>query len=267
MQVDAAFVGSPRTFVQAIYPGQGCPAALVIHGAGAYSGLYMPFAYELAMRGLGAVLVDLPGHGLSDGWPGHIDRYEDYFPALEHALDWCARALRPTAVYLVGESYGAVLAFHMAFRKPVHGVVLSAPSFRPRITPEQRRLVLMLGRWLPFCRLPAGPDQRASRHPIAGEVVRRNPLIHRWLTARYVLELLRAGEDAICLARSFYVAALFLISADDQIVDNLTNSEVFRSIPSIEKHWVLNHAGPHALLVDYPEWCATQIKLFALKSD
>jgi len=259
VMVEAAFVGNPSAFVQAIYSSPGHPAALIIHGAGAYSGLYLPFAFQLAISGISAILIDLPGHGLSDGLAGDIERYEAYLPAMEDALGWAIDLLKPTRLYVIGESYGGVLAVHLARKRDVDGIILSSPSFDIQIPQWKRRLVLALGRWIPWLRVPIGPTEETSIHPAAAEIVKRNPLIHRRLTARYVSELLRAGRDAIELAKSLKTPVLFLVSAGDRVVDNGVAWNAYNSIPHEHKRWVVKDGQSHALLIDYPEWAAEQV--------
>lgn len=272
MEHDLTFLGNPgsRLFVYSLDPASPRALALLVHGAGSHSGPYFPFAWELASRGIAVTALDLPGHGMSDGRPAHIGRYTHYLPALGEAWRW-SRGGRRSGLpsFLVGESYGAILALHYALRYPegVAGLILSAPAFRiAGVGGPARRAVKILGEALPWLRLPfASPP--VSSHPYAGEVTRRHPFLRRRFTARYLSELLEAGEQAIGAAPRLTLPVLFLLSAADGVVDNRVSLRVFSLLASRDKSCRLHEGLAHALLVEAPsrlaqdagEWIISRI--------
>jgi pimeloyl-ACP methyl ester carboxylesterase len=109
--------------VQRLGP-ESAPTVVFVHGLvmDNLSSFYYTLAAPLAARGFGTVLFDLRGHGLSERPPS------GYTPE-ESALDLVAvldeiGVTEP--VYLLGNSYGGVVAMHTAVQAPdrVGGVVL-----------------------------------------------------------------------------------------------------------------------------------------------
>src|SRR4029079_2537279 len=121
----------------------GRPSAVLIHGAGASSAIWMMVLARVARAGH-AVAIDLPGHGPSaadgaalDGAPGlTLARYRDAVGELAGTL-----CLGPA--WLGGHSLGALVAIEAALAWPdkVRGLVLCAAAPRLLIDPELARLL------------------------------------------------------------------------------------------------------------------------------
>lgn len=114
------------------------PAALLIHGAGASSAIWMMVLTRVARAGH-AIAIDLPGHGPSaaDGAQGlTLTRYRDAVGELAGTL-----CLGPSL--LVGHSLGALVAIEAALAWPdkVRGLVLCAAAPRLPVDPELARLL------------------------------------------------------------------------------------------------------------------------------
>jgi pimeloyl-ACP methyl ester carboxylesterase len=121
----------------------GRPSAVLIHGAGASSAIWMMVLTRVA-RGGHAIAIDLPGHGPSaeagaalDGAGGlTLARYRDAVGELAGTL-----CLGPSV--LVGHSLGALVAIEAALAWPdkVRALVLCAAAPRLPVDPELARLL------------------------------------------------------------------------------------------------------------------------------
>ena len=111
----------------------GQPSALLIHGAGASSAIWMMVLARVARVGH-AIAIDLPAHGASaregaalDGTPGlSIGRYRDAVGELAGAL-----CLGPSV--LVGHSLGALVAIEAALAWPDKVRALVLVGAAPRL--------------------------------------------------------------------------------------------------------------------------------------
>jgi pimeloyl-ACP methyl ester carboxylesterase len=121
----------------------GRPSAVLIHGAGASSAIWMMALARIARIGH-AVAIDLPGHGPSSAEGGALDgsralslgRYRDAVGELAGTL-----CLGPAV--LVGHSMGALVAIEAALAWPdkVRGLVLCAAAPRLPVDPELAALL------------------------------------------------------------------------------------------------------------------------------
>ncbi|MGW3488284.1 alpha/beta fold hydrolase [Streptomyces sp. NPDC001054] len=96
-------------------PGAARPARVYVHGLGAASGPYFTeVALHPALAGHRSLLVDLPGHGISD-------RPTSLAYTMEEHADFLARALEAAGVRgadVVGHSMGGTVAVLLAARHP-----------------------------------------------------------------------------------------------------------------------------------------------------
>lgn len=108
---------------------QGC--VIGIHGYTEHSGRYGHFAKFLNGHGYDFVMMDLPGHGLSEGRKANIDRFDDYVESVEAFY----RAVRLKSFrgpfYLFAHSLGGLIAIRFLqsspYAKEIEKVFLSSP--------------------------------------------------------------------------------------------------------------------------------------------
>jgi len=190
------------------------PPALLIHGAGASSAIWMMAMARIA-RGGRVVAIDLPGHGptpLPEGGAAalSLEAYRDAVGVLGAAL-----GLGPSV--LVGHSMGALVALEAALAWPdkVRGLVLCAAA--PRLPVRDELLALIRD---DHARVPAWMAEHALS-PRARPAVRRGFVAAGIATSREVtgadFEAVRAA-DLGARVRNVTCPLLWLDGADDAIV-------------------------------------------------
>lgn len=109
--------------------GENGPTVIGLHGLASTGRSLRPALCQLVNHGIRVLLPDLLGHGASP-WPSEpAYDLDDHLAALEA---WANRTLGSEAVWLVGNSMGALLALAWAARNPgrARGVVaISVPLF------------------------------------------------------------------------------------------------------------------------------------------
>ncbi|MDX2127460.1 MAG: alpha/beta fold hydrolase [Chloroherpetonaceae bacterium] len=112
---------------------------LFLHGTAAQSRLYLPLRDSLLRRGIGTVLMDLRGHGLSEGEPGDVRDVNDLIRDLRIVMIHLKKKYPEKKIFLGGHSLGAGLTLKYLqnfaerdslFIKP-DGLVLISGGFVP----------------------------------------------------------------------------------------------------------------------------------------
>ncbi len=111
------------------------PAILMLHGAGMDATAWHLQTRYLANRGVRALAVDLPGHGLSEGDP---------LTSIDDMADWVAEFIEASGltnegpITVAGHSMGTFIALSLAARRPdlVSDLVLFATADAMGVHPD-----------------------------------------------------------------------------------------------------------------------------------
>ena len=107
-------------------PGSGGTTLVWFHGNGGNISHRVDNIAGLNRRlGVGILIIDYRGYGLSEGSPSEQGTYLDAEAAVAHAL--VRPDVDPERVVLFGRSLGCAVAAEMAVRHDVHAVVLESP--------------------------------------------------------------------------------------------------------------------------------------------
>jgi alpha-beta hydrolase superfamily lysophospholipase len=200
-------------------PGQ--PSAVVVHGLGDSLDAYADTGAILNRRGHAVLLLDLRGHGGSEGrlttLGGH--EREDVRAALRTLRE---RGLGDEGFVLFGVSMGAVAVIRAAAEETdVRAVVAEAPfdSYRSTVT-HHARLFYGLPEWFPLIPATIG--------------------VAEW----------RAGFDAddidtVDAARRMQAPLLLIVDGDDPRMPEAVVRRVFEAHPGPRRLWVAE-AAPHS---------------------
>jgi alpha-beta hydrolase superfamily lysophospholipase len=213
-----------RLYWQRFTPERPRATVAVLPGGGDHSGRYPALTAALVRAGFAVELVDVRGHGQSDGRRWHIDRFGDYLGDVDAFMAHVRAGAAGRKVFIVGHSQGALVATRWALEpgREVAGFVLSSPFFRLKLDPPKlkilvARLVGTVIPWLPLSTELKLPDltsdvemQRWTEH---------DPLYGRYTTPRWFVESQRAQEEVARRAGSFSQPFLVQVGTGDAIAD------------------------------------------------
>jgi len=208
----------------------GRPTAVIVHGVGDRLESFLDLGARLRGRGSGVVLLDLRGHGGSQG--RHVTlggrEREDVRAALDHARAQDGGR----GVLLLGFSMGAVAALRAAVgRDDVRALVVEAPYDTYRATIERHaRLLYGLPAWVPLIPLSiAAAEWRAGFD--ADEV------------------------DAVAAAARVRAPLLAIADGADERMPEAVVRRVFSAHPGPKRMWVAAGA-PHVGAWVHPDYWA-----------
>jgi alpha-beta hydrolase superfamily lysophospholipase len=205
----------------------------------------------LVRSGFSVALVDLRGHGQSDGRRWSIDSFADYLADAEAFL-LAQRTATPGRLFVVGHGIGALIAARWALDRPgvVDGFVFASPlfGFGPDAPPRNRQKARLLGRAIPRFRLPARVEAGVlTSDPELQAWIARDPLRGTATTARWFTASVAAQRELRAAAARFTAPMLLLAAGDDRITDVSESRRFFEASGAKDKKLLIYEGFRHEL--------------------
>lgn len=252
------------------HPVTDCRARVVIvHGYAEHKGRYRKLVSELTGAGYECHLLDLRGHGGSEGRRGHVARFSDYREDL-HLVARAAGEELPSGVPLVllGHSLGGLVSLDFVIHHPetFSALAVSSPFLAPAfsIPPVKKTLGKIVARILPTLAIPSGLKAAWLSHD--PEIVRaytEDPLIFPTTTLGWFTAVEATQEEVFARAAEIRLPALFLIGGSDPIAAPSRGRAVFDRLGSPDKrlevydglfHEVFNELERARVVADLLAW-------------
>jgi alpha-beta hydrolase superfamily lysophospholipase len=230
-----------RLFWQRYSPAAPRATVIVLHGGGDHSGRYPAITTALVRAGFQAALLDLRGHGQSDGRRWYVDAFSDYLAD----VDAFVAKLRGDGVaqgklFVVAHSMGGLVAglWGLGANRGVDGFVLSSPYFRLAMRPPAAKVIgaKLAGRIVPWLPVSTGIDVAdLTSDPELQRWTQRDPLYGRSTTPRWFDEATRAQVQVLRRAGEFSAPILVLAAGSDTIADVAAARAFLDASPSADK--------------------------------
>lgn len=244
-------------------------ALIVVHGLFEHSRRYEEFANVMAGHGISSYMLDLRGHGESEGRRGHAAS----FAMLLQDLDRFRREVQGLVpvdlpIYLVAHSLGGLvgLRYLEEYDAPFKGAVITAPWLGTAVDVPRWQVLAanLLDRVMPAFPFPFKLDaSKLSHDPERVADYREDPQIHSTITPRLFTETASAIEAAMRRGNRISVPVLFLLAGDDRIVDTdrslafaqaLQASDITIRVLEGHYHEVLQETDRRAVMREIRDW-------------
>jgi alpha-beta hydrolase superfamily lysophospholipase len=242
-----------RLFWQRYTPRNPRATVLVLHGGGDHGGRYPALTTALVRAGYQVALVDLRGHGQSDGRRWHVDSFQENLADLDAFVAKLSQdGVANDLLFVLGHSHGALVAalWGLSRGRHVAGFVLSSPYFKLALAPPALKVLAakLVGRVVPWLPVSAGLDLADLTSDV--ELQRwteRDPLYGRKTTPRWFEESRRAQLEALRRPREFKAPLLVLAAGADRIADPAASRRFVEAAGSRDKRIVVYDGFRHEI--------------------
>ena len=242
---------------------------LLVHGLGEHSGRWTEPMSHLVARGATVYTYDLRGHGNSQGTPGDIERFDQFYDDIsEIAAATVALSGRPWVLY--GHSLGGIqcAGYLIGERQPLPNLaVLSAPAMDANVPGALRVAASILGRVTPGLRMANSIEgEQLSKDPAVGEAYFADPLVQTKPTARLGKCFLDEMNTLSDSHGAITTPTLVIHGADDPLVPPsasaglATSQGVERRLYPTLRHELHNEPEGAEVMGDVADWI--EAKLF-----
>lgn len=257
-----------RLYWQRYLPTQPRATVVVLHGGGDHSGRYPALTSALVAAGFEAALVDLRGHGQSDGRRWYVDSFADYLMDLDAFMERVHQGTDGRPVFVVAHSMGGLIAALWGFEsgRTVRGFVLSSPYWKhaTRLPALKILAARLAGKFVPFLPLATGiRSSDLTSDPEMQAWTDSDPLYGRVTTPRWVMESSRAQKEVHRRAGRWAHPLLVLVGTADRIADQRTAGEFVQAAGGGDRdllvyqgfgHELFNEVGRQRPIADTVAW-------------
>lgn len=241
---------------------------IVIHGALEHSGRYEELAMNLTKQGYNLYMLDLTGHGRSEGKRGYIHKFEDYLIDIGNFYAFLKIHKNMETPFFFGHSMGGLLAtvFTAWGKCPVRGLILSAPLFAmQRPMPFFRRLFTkFISAIYPGFSLAHHLEPTHLSHDLAVvEDYIADPLVQHRFNSRCLMQILQAMKKIQSTSPYVTVPCLIFHGEKDAMSNIEATKKFFYSLGTSKKdlyivqgayHEVFQEKGRQKIFEKLVEW-------------
>jgi acylglycerol lipase len=240
-----ALAGNPDLYYQIWEPEKNIKAVMVlIHGLGEHGGRYGgDFASFYTDSNIAVLSPDLPGHGKTDGIRGHISDPNLFLDYIEILLDKVKARYPKKPVFLYGHSMGGLITlwYTLARSPKLNGVIVTSPAIGTKdpVPSAKKFMAVLMNAVMPTFTMNNGLDvNQLSRDKKVVEAYTTDPLVHRLVSARLGLFIIRHGEWILAHAKDNKNDMLVMIGSKEGIVDKVAVDQFCQLAPHVDyKVW------------------------------
>jgi alpha-beta hydrolase superfamily lysophospholipase len=202
------------------HAGTGDKNILIVPGLAEHLGRYEHVVETLNKAGWRVTVVELRGHGKSDGKRGHVLQWAEYLADVR-----AAAAVVGGPLVLLGHSMGGLVALDVLIEgvgQSVQGIVLSDPNVAVAVEAPALKILgaRLLSRIAPGLPLSNELDVNTlSRDPSVVSDYKADDLVFSTVTPRWYTEMVKSQERIVAYSAKYDTPMLMLLGEGDVICD------------------------------------------------
>lgn len=226
--------------------------ALLVHGLGAHSAWFEAAARQLAARGFLVYAYDQRGFGSRRDL--NLNSYKEWIDDLALVVAYIDQLHPGKALYLMGNSMGALVVMAASSLVKVDGIVIFSPGFDGH--PETFTLAYKVKSIISALFSP----KTNVELPYNTEVVSRDRGVRDWIDkdkdkrlsvpGAMLFQLLQLSNKVVAGLKRVQVPVLMITAGKERVVNNPLNEKLFARLEAPAKKHVRMHEAFHDLMFD-----------------
>ncbi|PIB37024.1 hypothetical protein BFP72_17250 [Reichenbachiella sp. 5M10] len=217
------------------------PQALVcmIHGLGEHSGRYEHVAQFFGQHQIAFYVIDLRGHGASEGKRGHASSYDVLLDDVEELMMYARSEFNETPMFLYGHSMGGGLVANYCMLRNTNelsGAILSSPWLSLVDTPPSWKINLAkrIAKFWPSFTQSNGLDQHMlTNDPVVNGAYNQDPKVFGKISVKLFSEAYTQGIWALTNTARLKLPLLVYHGEDDPITSPIGSKSLAEQRPDL----------------------------------
>lgn len=246
---------------------------LIIHGLVEHAGRYKHVVKTFTERGFAVHMMDLRGHGKSEGVRGYINTFSDYVSDIKRFHAMVRSKFPGEKLFLLGHSLGGLIvtSYVILQQAELSGIILSGAGLK--LGPNFPKILVFLApfiaKWFPLIRIAKVNPKYISQDPHVVKAYIQDPLVFmKGPPAKTGSEGLLAIERVQTCMEEFRLPVLILHGADDKIAEPDGSKDLFERASSTDKsfrlypglyHEIFNEPSKEEILAEVIHWLEERI--------
>ena len=239
---------------------------LMVHGVGEHYGRYRETERFFAEQGYSMSIMDLRGHGQSEGKRVYIPSFECYLQDLDAFVAQVAS--RGNNTFMIGHSLGGIIAVrYVETRRPgFRGLITSGAALRASVKPPALvfKALERVNKLYGATPVPGlvKPEQ-ISRDPDIVARYKADPLVPKFMTTQFGMLVLDECQTALDEASEITIPTLVMHGGGDTVASPAGSEELFERLTVQDKsiaiyprlyHEIFNEPERLSVLGDVIAW-------------
>lgn len=219
------------------YPHSEAKAIIVlVHGFGEHGGRYQHVIDRLLEEKFEILVVDLRGHGHSEGLRGDVKSFGSYEDDVVAGIEYALRfGPKNKKLFLLAHSMGALISLRVATSRklPLDGMVLSCPLLKLTMSVPiwKKWASIAVAKVLPKTKLSSRiKGNQLSKDQAMAQAYDADPLVLKNLSVRTFCEIVKACEQADGMTEKIGLPFFMQIGGKDRVVDAQASERWFSRI-------------------------------------
>lgn len=240
-----------KIFFKKLKPENPIKNIIIVPGFGANANQFLGIQHFFYEKGYCSIVLELRGHGFSEGKPGYVENYSDYCKDIDQVINEVAE--KNIENIILGHSNGGLASTYYTLKNPnkISSLVLFSPWFGLTVPLKWYEILLKTIALLVYPSLAAPMGERGgvasgcTTNPTWLRILDVDKQIYKWASAKANEEVEKAQTYCFENANKIKQPVILIHGTKDPVTNSNDSKNIFEIFGSNKKKIILPEMNVH----------------------